>query len=161
MRHDSTPSIRVRQRPARLRTLGPDSDFIGWTVRSTILTIGAIEGCPALVDGPADDASAAASRAGLAGPVVDPQIVVVPALSTVGSDEIAEGGATLVQIAGPPAAQPEGPGRRMKAGLPQCLRGIDVADPGDHALIEQEGLERPAAGARVSMEGSAGDPLLE
>ncbi len=46
-----------------------------------------------------------------------------------------------------------GPAQRVEPGAPERLVRVDVADPGDEGLVEQERLESPAAAAKPPPEG--------
>ncbi len=54
-----------------------------------------------------------------------------------------------------------GGAQRMDAGSKQRLVGVDVADPGDLALIEQQGLDRRAAAAGQPVQVPAGEVRVE
>ena len=53
------------------------------------------------------------------------------------------------------------PGRRVHAGVPQRLVGVDVADPRDHPLVEELGLHPRRAGPERPPEPDCGEGVVE
>src|SRR5262245_34079630 len=99
----------------------------------------------------------AAAKARLAVPAVDAELGLHPPRGAVGVAVVAQRGAL------PRDAAPERPldptherlqlfrlevacrAQRMEAGPPERLVGIDVSDAGEHALVEDDGLEGRSA----------------
>src|SRR5205814_6873940 len=106
-------------------------------------------------------ARGAARPARLAGPAVDGEIILEPAAQPRPADVVADGRAAVLDGPGEyrldRVAEPVGLGERQRLALAPRVQlcqearlvGVDVADPGDDGLVEQDGLEgarRPADG---------------
>lgn len=98
-------------------------------------------------ENPLDPGLAAATR--LVDLAVDPEVILIPALRVnpvngraAVFEAISEGGSNgPAQRGNLCVLQGVGPAQGMNPGPPQGFVGVDIADPGDKRLVEQEGLE--------------------
>ena len=61
------------------------------------------------------------------------------------------------ETAEPPLGDTAGPAHRVDAGLKQGLAGVDVADPGDHVLVQKKRLDRGHSPDRLACQIAAGE----
>ena len=115
----------------------------------------------------------AAARARLILAAVDPELGLHRAFASVGAPVVAEGGALALDSApecsanatnelgelfpGQLVSRPEG----METRPPESLVGVDVPDPGEEALVENERLQGRAAAGDPVGEGTRGERPAE
>ena len=123
-------------------------------------------GRPLADDDPLDGSSAAEAR--FAGPPVDShplggeprlavRIDVIPIRRSPAGQPLPERGPDApVQAPNLGFGQGVRPAERMEASPPQRLVGVDVADPGDEGLVEEQGLQACAAAPQALSEAPGG-----
>src|SRR5690606_23844810 len=163
----------------------PRNRMMRWSVMaSALLAGGAVEGGTSGLDEALDDAGAAVAGAGFALAAVDVEAVLEIALAALGVGEVTQGRAAGGDGVGEDVADlggegfEAGPGdlaggdQRRDAGAEQGLADVDVAEPGDDALVQQadldvlllagEGLGQAGAGEGVAerLGTQAGEPRM-